>query len=228
MDATTKLMDRIDAEFSAAQEHWNQLRTKHLEAYQDRRQRLEQFERAVDGLRDVWEPRLDVLAKKFGKDMDVHPTVEPARRGMKMNFESSLARITLRFGVAPDADIRNLVFTYDVEILPVLMSFNSHQELQVALDDVDEAKFGQWLDDRIVDFVHTYFALHENEYYLKDQLVEDPIAKVKFPKFAAGAKLEQNGRTLYFIDESTCREFQHASAASLAGETGRRVTSGSR
>ena len=39
-------------------------------------------------------------------------------------------------------------------------------------------------------------------------MVEDPIAKVRFPKFAAAAKLEQNGKTIYFIDELTLREFQ--------------------
>ena len=39
-------------------------------------------------------------------------------------------------------------------------------------------------------------------------MVEDPVAKVRFPKFAAAAKLEQNGKTFYFIDELTLREFQ--------------------
>ena len=37
--------------------------------------------------------------------------------------------------------------------------------------------------------------------------VEDPVAKVKFPKFAAGATLEQGGQTYYFIDESTKAQF---------------------
>ena len=50
--------------------------------------------------------------------------------------------------------------------------------------------------------------LHENEYYLKEKMVEDPIAKVRFPSFAAAATLEHEGKTLYFIDESTLREFQ--------------------
>ena len=62
-----------------------------------------------------------------------------------------------------------------------------------------------------MNFVHTYLALHENPYYLQDQMVQDPIAKVQFPKFAAAAQLEQNGKTLYFIDESTFREFQKRS-----------------
>jgi YHS domain-containing protein len=39
-------------------------------------------------------------------------------------------------------------------------------------------------------------------------LVEDPIAKVTFPKYAAGAKLNVEGKTLYFIDDSTLQEFK--------------------
>ena len=107
------------------------------------------------------------------------------------------------------------------------MKFDSHNELEVPLDAINSAQLAQWLDDRIVNFVHTYLALHENPYYLKDQMVQDPIAKVQFPKFAAAAQLEQNGKTVYFIDESTLREFQLQSAASPAGEAGRRATAAS-
>jgi YHS domain-containing protein len=39
-------------------------------------------------------------------------------------------------------------------------------------------------------------------------MVEDPVAGVRFPKFAAGATLEWQGRTLYFIGEETRREFE--------------------
>ena len=161
-----------------------------------------------DELRKVWESRLDVLAKKFGERMDVHPTVEPGRRSVTLEFQSSLARIQLRFSAAPDAEVRKLVVTYDVDIVPVLMKFDSHDELELPLDAINSAQLAEWLDDRIVDFVHTYLAMHENQYYLQDQMVQDPIAKVQFPKFAAAAKLEQNGKTIYFIDESTLREFQ--------------------
>jgi YHS domain-containing protein len=55
-------------------------------------------------------------------------------------------------------------------------------------------------------------ALHENHYYLQDHMVEDPIAKVRFPKFAAAAKVEGSGKTFYFIDESTLREFEKRSS----------------
>ena len=80
--------------------------------------------------------------------------------------------------------------------------------MEQPLDGVNSGRLAEWLDDRVLGFVHTYLAMHENQYYLQNQMVQDPIAHVKFPKFAAAAKLEQNGKTIYFIDELTLREFQ--------------------
>jgi YHS domain-containing protein len=208
MAPACSLTQRIDAEFSAADKRLEQFRAKQVESYQSRQGRLEQFEQMSDELRKVWESRLDVLAKKFGQRMDVHPTVEPGRRSVTLEFKSSLARIELRFSATPDGDVRKLLVTYDVNIVPVLMKFDSHKELELPLDAIDSTQLAEWLDDRIVDFLHAYLAMHENQYYLQNEMVQDPIAKVQFPKFAAAAKLEQNGKTIYFIDELTLREFQ--------------------
>jgi hypothetical protein len=42
---------------------------------------------------------------------------------------------------------------------------------------------------------------------LKDDMVEDPVAKVRFPTFAAAATLEWQGRKFYFVGDETRREF---------------------
>jgi hypothetical protein len=212
MTTNTNLTNRIDAEFSAAEKRWDQLRTIQLEAYRTRAERLERFEQTVDALRELWEPRLQALAKRFGKNMDAHLTEELGRRAASLEFGSKIAHIILRFAVSPDTDVTKLIVSYDVEILPVLMKFDSHIELELPLDAIDENQLAKWIDDRIVSFVHTYLAVHENEYYLKEQMVEDPIARVRFPKFAAAAKLEQNGKAIYFIDESTLSEFERRAA----------------
>jgi YHS domain-containing protein len=201
-------MDRIDAEFAAANQRVEQIKTQRVQEFEGRQQRLEKFGQVLEGLREVWRPRLEALAQKFGERVDVHPHVEPGRRSASFAFQSDLARIDLRFAVAPDPDVRNLVFSYDLEIIPILMKFDSHDETEFPLDAVDKTALGKWFDDRIVSFVKTYLSLHENQYYLKAHMVEDPIAKVKFPKYAAGATLEVDGKTLYFIDDSTRQEFQ--------------------
>jgi YHS domain-containing protein len=39
-------------------------------------------------------------------------------------------------------------------------------------------------------------------------MVEDPIAEVRFPKFAAADSIEWNGKTYYFIGAETRRTFE--------------------
>jgi hypothetical protein len=207
------LLDRIDAEFAAADERASQFKTQQVQEFQERKQRLERSGQVLEQLRDVWRPRLEALAKKFGERVDVQPQIEPGRRSVRFAFKSELARIDLRFSVAADADARNLLFSYDLEIIPILMKFDSHDEIEFPLDAVDTAALGKWFDDRIVSFVKSYLAIRENQYYLKDQMVEDPVAKVTFPKFAAGATLEVKGKTIYFIDDSTRCEFEQQQTA---------------
>ncbi len=75
-------------------------------------------------------------------------------------------------------------------------------------DAIDREAIANWVDDRLVDFVKTYLSLHENEWYLKDHMVVDPVADVRFPKFAAAATIELEGKTYYFVGEETRREFE--------------------
>ena len=214
MSAVSSLAERIEAEFSAADQREKQFLAQQAEEYQDRHRRLKLFDQTLKQLPDVWRPPLEQLAKKFGERVNVEPKIEPGRRSATFNFQSELARISLRFSVAPDPEVRKLVVSYDLDILPILMKFEKHSEIEFPLEAVDKAALAQWFDDRIVDFVKTYLALHENQYYLKDHMVEDPVAKVQFPKYAAGATLERDGKTYYFLNESTCREFQEQQRAS--------------
>ena len=203
-----ELTDRIDAELGTAQRQVAEFQQQQTADYQARQDRLVQFEKLLDELKEVWRPRLQVLADRFGDRMSVTPKVEPARREAVFKMQSPLARITLRIGVAPDLDVRKIQLTYDLEVLPIYMEFDKHSQIAFPLDAVDREALTRWLDDRLVTFVRTYLEIHQNQYYLKEHLVEDPIAHVKFPKHAAGATLEVQGKTLYFIGEETKNEYR--------------------
>ena len=111
--------------------------------------------------------------------------------------------------------MRKLILNYDLEIIPVLMKFNPHSEVEFPLDAVDREAATKWLDDRIVEFVRTYFSISENATYMKDEMVEDPIAHVSFPRFAAAAALEWQGQKFYFIGEETRRQFAEQNKISI-------------
>lgn len=208
MSDTQDLLSRINAEVSAFRDKVAQRRSEAAEVAQGRKERLVKLEQIFDRLRGVWGPRLESLVAQFKDAVQVTPTVTPGRRQGTFAFKSPVAHITLRFTASTDSDVTKVVLAYDLDILPIYMQFEKHAEIAFPLDAVDEGAAAKWFDDRIVQFVKVYLALHENEYYLRDHMVEDPVAKVKFPKFVAGATLERGGKTYYFISEDTRREFE--------------------
>ncbi len=70
----------------------------------------------------------------------------------------------------------------------------------------------EWFDDRIIAFVKAYIALVRQDAslqeQLKDEFVQDPVARIRFPKYLASSTLERGGLTYYILDENTRREFE--------------------
>jgi YHS domain-containing protein len=213
MSDVNSLSSRLDAEFAAIDEKIKQYRTEQIEEHKGRQQRLEQLARTFDELREIWRPRLELLMQKFGQRIQATPNVVPSARDVTFDFQSELARVQLKFAASTDQDVRKVILRYDLEIIPILMHFKPHDEIEFPLDAVDKDAVARWIDDRIVDFVQTYFSLGKNEYYLKEHMVEDPVAHIRFPSMAAAATTEVRGKKLYFISEETRREFERQQAS---------------
>lgn len=208
MPDINELASRIEAEFTAFGDKIKKVREEQVKVYEERQRRLEKLGKLFDQLREVWKPRLELLQKKFGDRVEVTPRILPSTREATFEFQSKLARVRLTFSAATDKDVTKLVLSSDLSIIPALMQFDSHAEREFPLDAVDPQAVAAWVDDRIVSFVKTYMSLHEQDQYLKDEMVEDPVAGVRFPRFAAGATLEWQGQTYYFVGEETRRQFE--------------------
>lgn len=216
MSTLDQLVQRMDAEFSAVDEQLKRRQESRVREYASRKERLGQLDELFEKLSGIWRPRLEALAAKFGEKVKVTPRITPSAREATFAFQSNLARIELRFLATTDHDVRKLILVNDLEIIPVLMQYDTHAEISFPLEQVDVNAVTEWIDDRLVGFVKTYLSLHENDLYLKEEMVEDPVANVRFPKFAAGAKLENQGRTFYFISEETRKDYAKANGISLA------------
>jgi hypothetical protein len=201
------LAGRIDAEFSAVAQKVKKAQAGQLEEQRQRQQRLAQLAEVFGELSEIWRPRLDLLVAKFGDRVQVKPRVVPSTREVTLEFLSHVARVRLKLAAYTDRDVRKVILGYDLEIIPVVVRYEPHAELEFPLGKVDKEAVAKWVDDRLVGFVQTYFSLGENEIYLKDEMVEDPIARITFPKVAAVGTLEWQGQTVYFIDDQTRREF---------------------
>jgi YHS domain-containing protein len=209
MPDLTNLTQRIDAEFAGFQTQVQQFQQSAKSEYEAREKRFhEQFTPAAGRIVEVIRPRLQVLVERFQDRIKIKPVVTEHLRAVTLKFDSPVARIDLSFRMTHDAEVKNLLLDQQLEILPILMKFDERSSLTMPLDKVDENKIAQWVDDRIVSFIHTVAAVHQNQYYLKDHLVTDPIAGVQLPKYAAKATLDADGKTYYFISDETKAEFE--------------------
>jgi len=208
MADTSELLSRIDAEFRGAEESIKKFQAEKVQEFEGRQRRLEQFAAVCERLQEVWRPRLEGLSQRFKEKVEVVPSLLKSRRAATVKFHSKLATFNLTLTALTDADVRNLVLDYTLDILPILMKFEKNRQLELPLDAVDPQVVGKWLDDRIVEAVQVHLQLHQNSYYLKGHMVRDPIADIEFPKYAAAATLERNGSTFYFISEDSRDAFK--------------------
>jgi len=212
MRDVNELVNRIESAFTVVKEKAKQQQQRELLLYQERQKRLAEYEKIQAKVVEITRPRLEALAKRAGDRVAITPSVSQTRRSARFEFRSTEAYITLTFSIVPDQDIKNLVVEYDLRIVPVLWRFDSHAEFNTPIAAPDLDGLSKWLDDQIVGFVELYIQIHESELYDKAEFVEDPVAKVKFPKFAAGATLERGGQTYYFIDEESKSAFERVNA----------------
>jgi hypothetical protein len=207
MSDTKDLESRMAAVVAAVKDKAKANQQALLQAHLERGKLLAAYEAVQDKIVDVVKPKLEALAKRSGDRVHVTPSVSQFRRSAIFEFRSPKAYITLTFTVAPDRDVKNAVVSCDLRIVPVLWHFEPNQEFATSVAAPDLDAVGNWVDDRIVAFVELFVEINESELVANAEMVEDPVAKVNFPKFAAGASLEHGGKTLYFIDATTKAQF---------------------
>lgn len=206
--ATATFGDRIKAEFTARTKQKQAAKDEQASRLKDREARLKVFGDACERLSAIWKPRLEEFAKQFGEQVKTTPTVTPGHRQAKFQFMTDLASVSLTLAAAPDADVKKLVLDYDLSIIPMLMEYERYARLEMPLEAIDEKAVGAWVEDRLLDCVKTYLLLQDNEFYLKRQMVEDPVTKVKFVRSDAAGSVTHEGTTHYFVSEQSIKEFK--------------------
>jgi YHS domain-containing protein len=206
------LIRRIDQELEAVVKAEKEAWAEVTRANRERRPRLQRFDNVAKRLIGLLKPRLAAFIERFKTVVKAEPTVREHARATTLTFASTLAKVWLRFEVSPDQDVNHVRLECTQEIIPVLVRYDKQSVIEFPLDAVTDDAAIQWLDERIVAFVKLYVGLMRDDdalmEHLKEEFVEDPVAKIRFPKYIASSTLERGGRTYYFVDEETRQEFQ--------------------
>jgi YHS domain-containing protein len=208
----SRIEQEIAAEVGRQKADWAAL----VLANHARGDRLQRYETEANHINALLKPRLDAFLDRFKAVVKAEPMVREHTRAVNLIFAASVAKVTLRFEVFPDQDVSHVQLECTQEIIPARFAYDKQSVLEFPLEGVRDDAVVQWFDDRIVAFVKAYIAVLREDAVLreqlKDELVEDPVARIRFPKYLASSTLERDGRTYYFVDEETRREFEQQPA----------------
>ena len=211
------LINRIDQEIAAEVVRQKTGWAEVVLANRERELRLQRYETEAKHIIELVKPRLDAFIERFKAVVKAEPVVRQHTRAVNLTFAATVAKATLCFEVFPDQNVNNVRLECTQEIIPVVVLYYKQPVLEFPLGGVKDDAVVQWFDDRIVAFVKAYVALVRQDAalreQLKDEFVEDPVARIQFPKYLASSTLERDGRTYYFVDEETRREFEKQPAA---------------
>jgi YHS domain-containing protein len=213
MDATVAgdLSGRLDAVIEEARGRVKAFQAEAEATRQGARERFQAFLPVAERIVAMAREKLERLRERLKFEV-IPAQVQTGRlysRSVTLDVKTELASVVhVKFQLTHDAEVRNILLDYTLEIVPVYFRFNPHARLEMPLEACDEAAVSRWLDDRIVEFANAYLELHATKQYQARVMVADPVAGVSFPKHFAAATLDHAGSTYYFVSEETRREFE--------------------
>ncbi len=224
MSHINALISRIDQEVAAEVGRQKAAWAEWVQWSRGYELRLQHYETEAQHIIELLKPRLAAFIDRFKAVVQAEPTVREHTRALNLTFAATVAKVTLRFEVFPDRDASHVRLECTQEIIPVVVRYDKQSVLEFPLGGVQDDAVVQWFDDRIIAFVQAYVAVVRQDAALREQLkeefVEDPAAGIRFPKYLASSTLERDGRTYYFVDEETRREFEirHATPGGRVGD----------
>src|SRR5215470_3456978 len=189
------LISRIDQEIAGEVERQKSDWAKLLQANRERELRLRRYETEAKHIIELVKPRLDAFIERFKAVVKAEPVVRQHTRAVNLTFAATVAKATLCFEVFPDQNVNHVRLECTQEIIPVVVRYDKQSVLEFPLGGVQDDAVVQWFDDRIVAFVQAYVAVVRQDAalreQLKDEFVEDPVARIQFPKYLAASTLER-------------------------------------
>lgn len=195
-EAVTTRINRDRQEFGQRQ---NEV-SGQMEVLLEKRRQLEAMNSKV--ITDVIHPMMNELAGHFANARPCLIETSLARSAVTCEFSHTTrfpAKVTLSLALAANEELDKVVLRYSLSILPMLIEFEQYHEREFPPHETEE--IGQWVAEKLLHFLDTYLLLETHPLYQKDNVVVDPVCKMRFPIDEAAGYVEFQGRIEYFCSE---------------------------
>ncbi|MDZ4863775.1 MAG: hypothetical protein SGJ01_10050 [Gemmatimonadota bacterium] len=180
------------------------------ELMRERESRLRRFQFVGESLhRRLLQPRLDLLRGQFD-NLSIEHVTEAAAIRTVCRFEHTdkfPASTRLSLGVEHDPESDLATVAWELEIIPILMSFESHASLEFSLDQPDEVLIAAWVEEVVLGFLQTYLQIPSNTAYQVWNTHRDPVCGMVVTGSDAPFKRQVGKKRYYFCSAICCDAF---------------------
>jgi len=220
MPSVNILVERLTAEVDELTERVHTLQAEAAKVFLGQEERFMRFVALTERIHAILQPRIEAFTKlNVFKDITQNVSLElrgPEERGFHgrtttLSVPSSDAcsgKVELSFRLGHDGPIENAILDYRLEILPIFIKFESHDQLVIPIDGPSEDAIAAWIDDKLVGFTRTYFEMYFTQQYQQQSFEMDPVMNVRFPRAFAAGKEEYQGRTYHFYTKESLQAFE--------------------
>ena len=215
-------------EFAAATERVHALQKEAAKVFLVQEQRFMRFVALTERIHMILQPRIEAFTNvNVFKDIKQNVSLElrgPESQGFHgrtttLSVPSSDAcsgKVELSFRLRHDGPIENAIMVYRLEIVPIFIKFDSHDQLVIPIDDPSEDAIAAWIDEKLVGFTRTYFEMYFTEQYQKQSFEMDPVMNIRSPSAFAAGKKEYQGRVYHFFTPEALQAFEKAPSEYVA------------
>jgi YHS domain-containing protein len=117
-----------------------------------------------------------------------------------------LARI--EFSIEHDVRFEKLIVHTGTRIMPVFVRFNEQDNLPLPLDEVDDGKVADWIEERLLEFLDTYMRIDASEEDPAGEAATDPVCGMQIVRAEAAATDSYYGHPYCFCSNDCLLKFQ--------------------
>jgi YHS domain-containing protein len=209
---------RLRGEVDAAREHVRELQDQAAEQYREMQFRYALFLGLSRQIKEAIRPWEEAFAESLPgvTPVEAERDFGPAGRVFHGGFvtfsiprgERCPAEIKLRFGLEAGVAVDSLILFKDLEITPVFIEFERHDQISLPLDPSIVERAVEWFKQKAVDFTKTYVSMFFNPNYQKGSEVPDIVLGRTFPRAFAKGQIEYHGVTYHFLTEESRQAFE--------------------
>lgn len=160
-------------------------------------------------LQEIVQPRLETLGSFFPNACPARK-MEPFHRTWWFGYSERFPASTkLDLYAAHDDRAETFQLEYEVLIVPVFIKYDRFDRFEASLDQFDDRRLTEWLEDRLIGFVHTYLSLGTSNRDESEFAATDPVCGMRVRKETEAGYYDHAGHRYFFCSESCRDEFVH-------------------